>query len=66
MAPIRWGVPRGLQDDAPRAARAPEAGRLAGISVTRFKTELMLSLIGYALVLVPGATYRSWMGYLGK
>lgn len=30
------------------------------------KTGLVLTVIGYALVLVLGATYWSWMGYLSK
>jgi len=30
------------------------------------KIELTLTLASYALVLLLGATYWSWMGYLGK
>jgi anion transporter len=30
------------------------------------KTGLILTAVGYALVLLLGATYWSWMGYLGK
>jgi di/tricarboxylate transporter len=30
------------------------------------KTGLVLTVIGYALVLLLGATYWSWMGYLTK